>query len=513
VTLDLDSEASLDPARVGSKAAFLAIGRRAGLPVLPGQVVEASASRHHMGVGAITLASSGSGAARLAVMSEPVDDADRLIESTSDLGARLVVRSSTILEASGQWSGAFASYLDIRPSELPKAAVGCWASAFTVSSLERQQMAGVEPGSLPMAVLIQRELDPVAGGIAQIEEDGSVVVHGIKGSPAPLLQGWANGSRATRGEGWHGDELIELIGSDALDEIGIQLERAWDSLGVSRCEWVIDERVWLVQLGMRDRAPSPIAAPIEMGDPGVVPVARVAARAPGRLGEELILPWAIAGDLPWSSSAREGQSPLSPREAIELRDRLVSQVWGLPPDRAMVASSHCIRALLGPDPASGLPLLAAVGRPEPESALRLLAHVENSLRPSHATRLGIGRWEPFVASVALAFGTRYPGTPASPGIGAGMRAHIDHPDAIDRFRGRSMVTAPQPVPNLAPLLWDAAGLVTETGSPAAHLFESARALGIPAVCGVELTDANQIVAVDGNTGVVATLSANGADDV
>jgi phosphoenolpyruvate-protein kinase (PTS system EI component) len=76
-----------------------------------------------------------------------------------------------------------------------------------------------------------------------------------------------------------------------------------------------------------------------------------------------------------------------------------------------------------------------------------------------------------------------------------------------------MVTAPQPVPNLAPLLWDAAGLVTETGSPAAHLFESARALGIPAVCGVELTDANQIVAVDGNTGVVATLSANGADDV
>jgi pyruvate,water dikinase len=94
-----------------------------------------------------------------------------------------------------------------------------------------------------------------------------------------------------------------------------------------------------------------------------------------------------------------------------------------------------------------------------------------------------------------------------------MRAHIDHPDAIDRFRGRSMVTAPQPVPNLAPLLWDAAGLVTETGSPAAHLFESARALGIPAVCGVELTDANQIVAVDGNTGVVATLSANGADDV
>ena len=373
-------------------------------------------------------------------------------------------------------------------------------------------MAEIEPGSFPMAVLIQRELEPVAGGTAQIEEDGSVLVHGIKGSPAPLLQGWVNGSRASRGEGWQGDELIDLIGSDTLEEIGSQLEDARNSLGATRCEWVMEDRVWLVQLGQSNPATGPITTPIEVGDPGLVPVARVAARAPGRLGEELILPWAIAGGLPRAPSSRPGLSPLTAGEAIELRDRLVSQVWGLPAGQALVAAAQSFKALLGPDPASGLALLAAVGRPEPQSALRLLAHVDGSMRPSHVTRLGIGRWEPFVASVALAFGTRYPATPASPGIGAGLRAHIDHPDAIDRFRRRSIVTTPQPVPNLAPLLWDAAGLVTETGSPAAHLFESARALGIPAVCGVELNDGNQIVAVDGTAGVVATIPMNGEDD-
>ncbi|HEY6635980.1 MAG TPA: PEP-utilizing enzyme, partial [Acidimicrobiia bacterium] len=71
---------------------------------------------------------------------------------------------------------------------------------------------------------------------------------------------------------------------------------------------------------------------------------------------------------------------------------------------------------------------------------------------------------------------------------------------------RGVLTAASPTPNLASLLWDAAGLVTASGSPAAHLFEAARALRVPAVCGVDLGDArNLVVAVDGGTGAVATL--------
>ena len=77
------------------------------------------------------------------------------------------------------------------------------------------------------------------------------------------------------------------------------------------------------------------------------------------------------------------------------------------------------------------------------------------------------------------------------------------------------LVAQYPVPHLSPLLWDAAGLVTAGGSPAAHLFESARALGLPAVCGVDLQEllgmspaeaTGQVaIVVDGTEGSVAAV--------
>ena len=125
-------------------------------------------------------------------------------------------------------------------------------------------------------------------------------------------------------------------------------------------------------------------------------------------------------------------------------------------------------------------------------------------------RHGVGRWEPFVASVVLGNGTRHQGVPASGGIGAGVIARPGSgPGPVP---ARRVLAAGQPVPNLAPLLWDAAGLVTGTGSPAAHLFESARALHVPAVCGVTIPPGDWIVAVDGQDGVVATLPMNGDGD-
>ena len=70
-----------------------------------------------------------------------------------------------------------------------------------------------------------------------------------------------------------------------------------------------------------------------------------------------------------------------------------------------------------------------------------------------------------------------------------------------------MLVAPRPLPHLAPLLWDAAAVVTTGGGPGAHLFESARALGIPAVSGLAVDDelasrlahgdAGWVMAVDG----------------
>ena len=112
----------------------------------------------------------------------------------------------------------------------------------------------------------------------------------------------------------------------------------------------------------------------------------------------------------------------------------------------------------------------------------------------------------------LGNGTRHQGVPASGGVGAGVLSRPDGDPAV-RVSPRSVLAAGQPVPNLAPLLWDAAAIVTETGSPAAHLFESARALRVPAVCGVTIPPGDWIVAVDGQDGVVATIPLAGDDDV
>ena len=511
---DLDHEAALDPARVGAKATWLAMARRAGLPVLPGLVVDTLESLAHMQLGVEMLATRGSGGARLALTAAPVTFADELVERGARLGDVLVARSSTIIESTGEWSGAFTSYLDLSPTDLPRAVTGCWASAFSVAALERQNAARVDPGSVPMAVLIQPALDPVAGGTATIERNGSIVVIGVKGSPAALLQGWSPGMGARRDEGrhWIGDELVELLGVETLDEIADALHQARASLGANRCEWGLDERVWLMQLAEDEapiQTPNTLSYPV---DPHLVPIARVVVRVGTRLGDELILPWALGG-LP-TAEPHAGNLPHDAMAlAFQMRDSLTSEVWGLPADQALAAARACMTTLLGPDPLPALDVVGNLRPPDPEHAALLWALVQRFERDDPASRRGIGRWEPFVASVVLGAGTRQQGVGASPGIGAGVSTGKYPPDGFDiNHRPRAVIVASQPIPNLAPLLWDAAGLVTESGSSAAHLFESARALRVPAVCGVSLPPGEQIVAVDGHDGIVSTLFLQGHVD-
>lgn len=512
---DLDHEAALDPIRVGAKAAWLAIARRAGLPVLPGLVLDTGDSLRHMRLGVENLASRGSGGARQAMTAEPAPFGAELVERGARLAEVLVARSSTIIESSGEWSGAFTSYLDLSPVDLPRAVTGCWASAFSVAALERQEAAGIGPGSFPMAVLIQPALNPVAGGTASIEEDGSIAVIGVKGPPAALLQGWSAGLEARRGEGgpWVGKDLVDLLGVDTLDEIARGLYLARSSLGANHCEWGLDGRVWLMQLTQSEtRARAP-----ELGscasDIRLLPIARVVAKAAGRLGEELILPWALGG-LP----AAEAHSAVLPDDAMaksrEMRDGLTAEVWRLPAQDALAAARSCMTTLLGPDPLPALEVIGNLRAPDPARAASLWALVQRLERQDSAHRRGIGRWEAFLASVVLDAGARQLGTGASPGVGAGISMGRYPPDeTAANYRPRAVIVASQPIPNLAPLLWDAAGLVTESGSPAAHLFESARALRVPAVCGVSLPPGDHIVAVDGHAGVIATVPLEGDDDV
>jgi len=512
---DLDHEAALDPARVGAKAAWLAMARHAGLPVLPGLVVDTAESVAHLRLGVEKMATRGSGGARLALTAEPLPFADELVERGARLGDVLVARSSTIIESSGEWSGAFTSYLDLSPPDLPRAVTGCWASAFSVAALERQEAAGIEPGSFPMAVLVQPALDPAAGGTATIADDGSIVVIGAKGSPAALLQGWSPGLEAVRNQegAWVGDDLVDLLGVDILDEIADTLSVARQSLGANRCEWGLDGQVWLMQLGETDVPLEPSNARTPTADPRLLPIARVVVRAGSRLCEELILPWALGG-LPSAEPFVGNLSNESLARAYQLRDSLMTQVWGLPVGDALEAARSCMTTLLGPDPSPALRVVANLSLPDPERAASLWSLVQRLERDDPAPRRGIGRWEPFVAFVVLGAGTWQQGTAASPGVGAGVSSGRYPPDGARVSRlPRAVIAASQPIPNLAPLLWDAAGLVTESGSPAAHLFDSARALRVPAVCGVSIPSGEQIVAVNGHDGMVSTLPLHGREDV
>lgn len=424
----LDDPSALDPERVGAKAAALAFGLQGGLPVLPGFVVEASASRRHMALGSSLLAGRGSGGTRLAMTSEPVPGAARIEAAGQELSARLAVRSSSRLETDGRWAGAFTSYIGIAPAELPKAVAGCWASAFSVDALDRQLQVGIEPGSAPMAVLVQSSIDPVAGGVAEISLDGTLRVEAVSGSPAPLLQGWERGMAATRrpGEGWEGAEAVALVGTALLDEVGAALGEAWQRFGFTRCEWGVAGSLWILQLGR--------SAPA-MPAPGSVRITTSAVLMP--------LVQALIAGLPVSGPPQ----PVGGGELLEL----------------------------------STPKLTARGR------------------------VGMRVWEPLAATVVLDHGVSHQGVAAAAGIGVGLRFRSDGEGGQGPPR-RAVVTAPVALPNLSQLIWDAAGLVTDRGSPGAHVFESARSLGVPAVCGVDLGPVtDEIIAVDGYSGVVATL--------
>ncbi|HEX2421303.1 MAG TPA: PEP/pyruvate-binding domain-containing protein, partial [Acidimicrobiia bacterium] len=224
----LEDPSALNAEVVGAKAAALALARRGDLPVLPGFVIDASASRGHLALGSSQLAVRGSGGARLTVSAEPIPGAEQIEAAGRGLSSLLVARSSSPMEGDGKWAGAFTSYIGITPEELPKAVAGCWASTFSVDALDRQRRAGIEPGSVPMAVLVQPAIDAVAGGVAEITPEGTVRVEAVAGTPAALLRGWERGAAAIRrlGEKWEGAEAIALIGEETLQVLGATMDAA-----------------------------------------------------------------------------------------------------------------------------------------------------------------------------------------------------------------------------------------------------------------------------------------------
>jgi hypothetical protein len=543
LVIDLDDDLAADPAVAGAKAAWLARGRRSGLPVLPGVVVTSAASAPHIATGLDALQRRGSGGARLEVSQRPLDD-DLVAELDHVLpGEPIVVRSSSPLEDAGIWSGAFTSYLGIGRAELPVAVTGCWASVFSPAVIDRHVVIGIEPGSVPLAVLVQPEVSPEWSGVARID-GSSVTIDAVEGPPAPLVQGWATGIRAEVDDDGAIKGEADRIGPARLGALADLMRVARLAVGASTAEWA-----WtaagptVLQLGTSPVREHPESTPPRLGVPidRATSIARLVRRYPGPLGEAMVLAWAITEPDGWLDPVRpvDADPAQAWREAQELAERLTSSTWDLPPQAAGEHAHLLLRSLR-----SGRPDLAAIDRGSKVSqadGCRLLAllgcvvgHLDGigmrlvwSLDPAEVTallngaeapsneRVGFDRWEPFGAAVTLAAGRRAEGVAASAGLGCGRFTFVN-PERIGPIRPRQVVVAQYPLPQLAPLLWDASGLVTVGGSPAAHLFDAARALGIPAVCAVDLEDllgtppakatGEVAMAVDGSAGSVAAVS-------
>jgi phosphohistidine swiveling domain-containing protein len=183
----------------------------------------------------------GIAAGRPAVLARTIDPAlcEELRKAVDWLGGRVIVRSSSPLEGDGRWAGAFCSVTGVGREDVAAGVRSCWASAFAVDPLRRLEGCGLELDALELAVLVQPEIVPAAGGVARTTAD-AVTVEGVGGHPGALLSGWAEGARD--------GVLAELVGSATVADVVDLAGRVHAELGDDVIEWAdCAGKVWLLQ--------------------------------------------------------------------------------------------------------------------------------------------------------------------------------------------------------------------------------------------------------------------------
>ena len=551
----LDDPEALDVSLVGAKAASLARARRAGLAALDGFVVTLAASAEPLQQAATELARRGSGAARMTVLRSDLDETlvAEIAEAAAGLAEPLIARSSSALEGEGTWAGAFASLPELHRDEVPKALRSVWSGMFTLEALERFEAVGIEPGTAGMGVLVQTELAPDCGGAAIVDELGAVRISAVKGSPRDLLAGWVPGVRATVAPDGtiSGQEALELIGAGTLTGVAALAREAAGELDCNLTEWAVTGGAPVLlqvqRTPTRPAAADGLVLPAALGHPDARRLARLVIRFPGALGEELVLGWAAA---PGFVGARPEGAPVAfggesgglLARARLLAADLTAAAWGRESGEAAALARLVLRRLRGDRPNESIEALGGLAAPDPVAAAEVLWIIERlgeALGDPHGVwyhtvdelaeilagrtspargRVGRDRWEPFLAGVAALGGEARTGIGASGGIGAGRLVWVSSPTAVGHVRPRDVIVVQYPLPNFAPLLWDAAGLVALGGAPSAHLMEVARSLTVPAVVGCPVDDLRGIGApgggaseslhlgtVDGDEGRVAVL--------
>jgi phosphohistidine swiveling domain-containing protein len=165
------------------------------------------------------------------------------------------------------WAGAFSSVTGVGRDDVAAAVRSCWASAFALDPLRRLGACGQPLAALELAVLLQPEITPEAGGVARTELGAvagvAVTVTGVRGHPGPLLSGWA--------EGVQDDDLAGLIGPETVADVAGLAARVHAELGDDLIEWAAcDGQVWLLQSQRSAPHATPAGASVTRDSPASV---------------------------------------------------------------------------------------------------------------------------------------------------------------------------------------------------------------------------------------------------
>lgn len=513
----LDDPAAIEIDVSGAKGAGIARAKAAGFPVLDGFVISPSCSEPALQSAVELLEPRGTGGARMAIIGHQLDEEllGEISTQVERLEAPLIVRSSSVLEGSGEWSGAFTSVPEILPGEVGQATKSVWATTFSIEVLERFEEAGLEPGSAPMGVLVQPEIRPDFGGAAIVDATGAVKIDGVKGSPADLMAGWVAGTRAVLEEDeLRGQDAIDLIGEERLRAIGALALRVRAELGHNLIEWaVVDDQVILLQVqdSVVHEVEEAMVIPAALGHPFALDFVKQAHSYPGALGDELVLGWRSGTP---NVQPVEYTSDLSREdsltEARSIAAKLLAQAWGESEEDAVTHAALVLRRMRSDRPNESIDALRELNGVDEELAARLLGMADHLIATeTRVGRRGLDRWEPVLAGVVALQGEVHEGEPSVGGVGAGRMVWIGNSKDTSHVRPRDIIVTQYPLQNYSPLLWDAAGVITIGGAPTAHLFEVARSLTVPAVinCPIaEIVKEGPVLGMlDGDAGRVAML--------
>jgi pyruvate,water dikinase len=173
----------------GGKGEHLGFLSGLKLRVPPGAVVPASAFVDH-----IATCQGTGGDLAAAVLARPVDPelVSELVALARELGGRVSVRSSATLEdaKTHSFAGQFLTVLDVGPDDVADAVRRVWASAFADNVKAYLARAGLDPKKLAMAVVVQKQLDSRASGVA-MGDRSRAVVEAVLGQGEALVSGEA----------------------------------------------------------------------------------------------------------------------------------------------------------------------------------------------------------------------------------------------------------------------------------------------------------------------------------